>query len=145
MPRKRDLVTLLNKKLAPNISLEGYVLVSRLDRPLYNFGGGIATFVRSEMANCATLIEESSAAERSWVILHTDRGPHLIANWYRPPGHETDTIESLRREAEKHMPLAVGTIIVGDMNVHNQNWLHCSSGGATSAGKSWSSSVWIFH
>ncbi len=61
-------------------------------------------------------------------MLHTDRGPFLLGAWYRPPGSETTTISSCGDEYDKLVEGAMGTILVGDMNVHHKAWwMHFSS------------------
>ena len=49
-----------------------------------NFGG-IAVYSRIGIV-FLTHFEDSSIAERSWHIVHTDVGGVLPAAWYRPPG-----------------------------------------------------------
>ena len=60
-------------------------------------------------------------------MIHTDLGPYLIGVWYRPPGNEMDGINSLPEELNEWRPQALGTVLLGDMNVHNEAWLRFSS------------------
>ena len=75
--------------------------------------------------NSVTHIEGGgSTDERVWVILHTVGGPMLLCNWYRPPGDAES--EDVQRYGEEHARLREGTlgsVTVGDVNVHNIEWL----------------------
>ena len=131
MPAK-PLVVSVNEtfltKAVPSIMLEGYTLVERRDRQDQG-GGGVAVFVLSQYETCMTPIEVSSQAERIWCTLHTDQGPYLICSWYRPPCHgETAGIISLEQEWHQHKDATLGTIMMGDINVHSALWLKHSSG-----------------
>ena len=58
-------------------------------------------------------------------MLHTDVGPYLLGVWYRPPEPgELDSIRSLETELNRYAHEALGTILVGDLNVHHTRWLH---------------------
>ena len=60
---------------------------------------------------------------------HTDIGPIAVGLWYRPPSYaEVDSIESLAKEWKEQESRHIGTIILGDMNVHHQPWLQFSNG-----------------
>jgi len=111
-----------------NMTLEGYSLLGRLDRRDGRKGGGVAAFIATEFFERASLVEVSDKFERLWFILHTDQGPYLVGAWYRPPqAGEIESIDSLFCEYEKLSMEAVGTVIVGDMNVHQRRWLHFSA------------------
>ena len=120
--------TWLNDSVS-KIMVNGYVVVSRLDRKDGRQGGGIALLATSEMERSIVHIGDSKDFERSWHILHTNQGPILIAVWYRPPQYgEVASIKSLQAEWHEHSFRVSGTIVVGDMNVHNVLWLQHSSG-----------------
>ena len=69
-------------------------------------------------------MSDSDEYERSWHILHTDVGVFCIGLWYRPPEYnETESIYSLAIEYNHFSLNCIGTIIVGDMNVHHKPWL----------------------
>ena len=53
----------------------------------------------------------------------------LMSCWYRPrkPGN-LECIQAFREELLAHRVGAVGTLIVGDVNVHSKRWLMHSSG-----------------
>lgn len=122
--------TLLNESAADAlVQLTGYRLVSRRDRRDGRKGGGVALFVKEEYKNCVNLLEHSETSERSWHLVHTGHGPLLLGLWYRPPSKgEVASVESLREEWEELQAKAVGCVLVGDLNVHNEAWLKHSTG-----------------
>jgi hypothetical protein len=80
------------------------------------------------MASAVTLVEKAVSSERLWLVIHADTGPYLLCVWYRPPqAGETETITSLEAEWVCHNVGVLGTIIVGDLNVHHIKWLGHSS------------------
>ena len=109
-----------------HFEIEDYALVSRRDRGSY--GGGVATYARRNVSSLVVELGQSQTAERVWCTLHTEQGPFLIGLWYRPPGHETETCSTLAEELDLHRETALGTIVMGDMNVHNRRWLRYSAG-----------------
>jgi hypothetical protein len=111
-----------------DVMLEGYVLIGRRDRQDVRKCGGVAVFALALQADQITLVHKSASSERIWVIIHSDLGPYLIGAWYRPPVQgETATINSLREEWLELSRGVMGTIIVGDMNIHHKKWLWRSS------------------
>ncbi len=112
-----------------SMSLPGYSLVSRRDRSDNSGWGGIALFVKAGFEDFIVHIGTSAVAERTWHILHTDRGPILVGLWYRPPNKgEIATIQSLDDELAHFGTETVGTLVIGDMNVHETSWRKCSDG-----------------
>ena len=109
-----------------SIVFAGYTLVSRRDRSTHPNRGGVCLFVHS-LYNCVCLLEHSPVLELSWHVLYSDLGPLLLGIWYRPPSNE-DQIGIFEAEWQRHSVEAVGTIIVGDLNVHHSSWLHFSNG-----------------
>ena len=119
--------TFLNQSIE-EISLEGYSLVGRRDRR-DQFGGGVAIFAATAHAGRVTLVHESEEAERLWCIIHSDHGPVAVCAWYRPPARaEIRSIDSFSKEWRDISNSCIGTIAVGDINVHSRRWLHHSSG-----------------
>ena len=125
----------LNETLLPGeramrkIALDGYFLASRLDRRDSSGWGGVALFAKVGFEQCIVHVGDSDVAERSWHILHTDRGPVAVALWYRRPSPgEVASIHTLEPELRKFGSDTVGTLILGDMNVHEPAWLRYSSG-----------------
>ena len=60
--------------------------------------------------------------------MHTDTGPYLLGVWYRPPEPgETASINSFEEEWQRLSVDVLGTILVGDINVHHIRWLRYSS------------------
>ena len=102
--------------------------MSRLDRargPKAGYGG-VALFASDP--NFVSHLQDSTSAERSWHTVHTDIGPILLGNWYRAPDAGPEPIASLATELEGFGDQFVGTIILGDMNVHHARWLRHSNG-----------------
>ena len=119
--------TLLDKSVK-HIDLYGYALVSRRDRDDGRQGGGIALYCRPSLQNSITHLSDSKTCERSWHMLHTNQGPVLVGVWYRPPCYgEVLSIRSLETEWKDASSSAVGSVILGDMNVHNKLWLQHSA------------------
>ena len=106
--------------------IPGYSLVARRDRD--GLGGGVAVFAIDSIADFCSLLLVSPSAERVWILTHTESGPILICCWYRRPCHgELNSIDSLGVEWHSLAGDAVGTVIIGDMNVHHTHWLRFSS------------------
>jgi hypothetical protein len=71
---------------------------------------------------------ESKVSERLWILVHSDLGPYLVATWYRPPVQgEVESIRSFKEELTELKSLAIGTLIVGDLNIHHKRWLKYSA------------------
>ena len=67
-------------------------------------------------------------AERSWVIVHSDHGPYVIGCLCRPPAPgEIDSFRSLKEELHTHSAKAVGSVVLGVLNVHHRRWLKFSN------------------
>ncbi len=131
MDEKPDLIcvneTFLNRTVE-HIELEGYSLVARRDRGDGRQGGGIAAFASTGIAERVTLIQSSDDAERFWLMVHADQGPHLVGVWYRPPAPgEVATVTTLKTEFAALEGMSLGSIVLGDINVHNRQWLKHSS------------------
>ena len=119
--------TLLSNKGVDFIGLTGYEKIARRDRDEQD-GGGIAVFALSEIAHNLVLLYTSLVAERVWILIHSDFGPYLLCCWYRlPSSGEIESIQSLRTEYLEYHNLAMGTFIIGDVNVHQLDWLRFSS------------------
>ena len=131
MLRKPDIVCLNETFLdssTKEVSLEGYSLVARRDRCDGRQCGGVAVFARSEVAERITLLEKSQQHERVWLMLHSNSCPYLLGVWYRPPDPgECYSINTVRNEWGRLSANAMGTLIVGDINVHHIRWLRHSS------------------
>ena len=50
-------------------------------------------------------------------------GPYLLGAWYRPPAPETRTIETCEGEHDAVSVDVLGTLLVGDLNIHHVPWL----------------------
>ena len=125
-----DIIALNETFLDPSteeVCISGYSLISRRDR-YEGRGGGIAVFASSAIADNVTLLKHSDTHERSWHTIHSDIGPILFCVWYRPPqAGETISISCFAAEWRELSTDVVGTIVVGDLNVHHLHWLHFSS------------------
>ena len=134
-----DVVCLTETLLDPSIdeiSLPGYRLVLRRDRDDGREGGGVAVFASDAIANNVVHIESSPSSERVWHIVHGIQGCFLLGVWYRPPEPgEVASIRSLDDDLTRLGGDCLFTIIVGDMNVHNREWLRFSSGGISREGR----------
>ena len=124
----RDLTETWLDQSFESISLPGYIEISRRDRGT-SAHGGVILFAKFGYENTIVHLGNSEVAERSWHIIHSVTGPLLFGAWYRPPSHaETASIDSLEREVREHGRDTMGTIFVGDMNVHEASWLKYSDG-----------------
>jgi hypothetical protein len=89
---------------------------------------GVALFSRNEISPDVVFLEKSEVTERMWFYVHSQIGCVLLCVWYRRPCRgEVDSIVALRSEYGKWKHEAIGTIIMGDLNVHQQRWLTFSS------------------
>ncbi len=71
---------------------------------------------------------DSADDERSWHVIHADCGPVLLGAWYRPPAYgEVASIQRFEQEFQRFSQDCVSSIIIGDMNVHNLEWLRWSN------------------
>ena len=84
--------------------------------------GGVAVYCRLDV-NTVALHQHSSTAERSWVRIFTHVGTIALGTWYRPPDCTDTTLDSLRSELNGVSSHCIGTILMGDMNVHHAAWL----------------------
>jgi len=110
-----------------DVGLEGYDLVARRDRDDGRKGGGVAVYASKAVSSRMVLIEKSVSSERVWLMLHADTGPYLIGVWYRPPNPgEHDSIRSFEEEWQRLSSDVLGTICIGDLNVHHIGWLRHS-------------------
>lgn len=103
-----------------------YVVISRRDRNRH--GGGILLLAHVSVVPHIVHTANSLSYEISWHILHTDQGAVNICLWYGPPRPgETYSITSFDDELAMHSAECAFTVIFGDMNVHNIEWLAHSS------------------
>ena len=87
LQRKPELVCVTEThldKAGEAAKLEEYDLVARRDREGKG-GGGVCVFALKTVSKQVVLLERSETSERLWVAVHTELGPYLVANWYRPP------------------------------------------------------------
>ncbi len=109
-----------------HVTIPEYELISRRDRD--SFGGGIALFAHKSVAPHVVHVANSESHELSWHIFHSDQGPVCVCLWYRPPNRgEVASIECFDNELSNFSADCVFTVVMGDMNVHNIEWLKHSS------------------
>ena len=110
-------------------ALPGYHLVSQLNRrnAVREDRGGIALFARDGFENSVVHLADSAIDERAWYIVHADSGPILLCLWYRPPAAETESVTRFEAELCEHSRHAINCAVMGDMNVHNIEWLRHSN------------------
>ena len=115
--------TFLDKSTS-KVHLEGYTEVARRDRSDNSGWGGVLVFARNDVADSVVLLERSATEERVWLVLHSDQGPYLFGVWYRAPAPgETTGVTTFREEYCKHREGTLGSLVVGDFNVHQRQWL----------------------
>ena len=120
------------------VAISGFLLVGRLDRTSgakHGFGG-IAIYARIDLTSLA-LLEYVESAERMYCILHTHIGAILLSNWYRPPDDDGSSLDTLSAELHRLQQEVIGTIILGDLNVHHRQWLRHSNGNTALGERLW--------
>lgn len=116
---KYDIITLSETFLSigslVDLTLPGYHNVIRRDRP--TFGGGLAIFIRDNIAFKRKANLDSRLIENMWLEINTVDGKLLLCNVYRPPSdlsfweHFASNIESVKSiNTTKHL------IMLGDLN-----------------------------
>ena len=110
----------------PRMQIPGYQEVSKKNRDSH--GGGVAIFACTDKITRFSELEVSATHERIWILIHTDEGPLLLGCWYRPPREPLDGIARFQEELKRLRAQAVGTIVIGDLNVHSRRWLTHSAG-----------------
>ena len=80
---------------------------------------GVAVYALNEISSDVVLLLKSEYSERMWFLLHSQLSPILVCAWYRrPDSGKILSITSLRQEYMKFKEDVIGTIIIGDLNVH---------------------------
>ena len=108
--------------------LAGYNLVAQLNRRERVRGdrGGIALYARSGFESTVVHLADSTVDERAWFVVHADSGPVLLCLWYRPPGSGIEGVQRFDEELALYSHHGVSCITIGDMNIHNKDWLRFS-------------------
>ena len=121
--------TWLDLASVPNLVLPRFECAARRDRDSTSssktHGGGVAIYRRDD-GPFVSFIANATVAERSWCTIHLGIGPHLLCGWYRPSDQAID--DDFEQELGKHSEGMVGVSVVGDLNLHHQQWLKYSSG-----------------
>ena len=61
-----------------------------------------------------------------WCALLTNLGTILLGNWYRPPDDDGSSLDGLAAAISRLQGDVIGILLVGDVNIHHQRWLHHS-------------------
>jgi hypothetical protein len=119
--------TFLDKSVQ-SVALEGYRVISRRDRDDGRKCGGVLLYALDAFADNVTELHKSHDSERLWAMVHSDIGPFLVGVWYRPPVQgEIATIRNLRSEWKDCSKDVIGTVLLGDVNIHHRKWLRWSA------------------
>jgi len=116
---KYDIITLSETFLGPlstgDLDLPGFHPIIRRDRP--TFGGGIAIFIRENIAYKRKVCFDSNFIENLWIEITTVEGKLLMCCTYRPPNfldfwsNFDENLELVKSEsAVKHI------VVLGDLN-----------------------------
>jgi hypothetical protein len=136
---KPSLICLNETFLSPAtavISVEGYTVAARRDRCDGRACGGVLVLARNDVAPRVTLLHSSPTCERVWLLVHADPTPFLACAWYRPPKPgDASEVTNFAKEWTTHKHLALGTLLLGDLNLHQRRWLRHSTGGNTREGE----------
>lgn len=118
------------RKSTEHVDVEGFAVAARRDRNDGRTHGGVLVLglVRIGLRDAVTCIKECDDCERLWLIMHSIFGPMLLGCWYRPPDSGADSIQSLGTNIEELAVDTIGTLVVGDLNVHHERWLRHSNG-----------------
>ena len=111
-----------------SFNIPGYQVVTRLDRltgPKARYGG-VAVYCRANV-NTVAHRRHAVSAERTCVHIFSHIGTIALGNWYRPPDCTDTDLSSLQLELNDVARNCIGTILMGDMNVHHSAWLGSSS------------------
>ena len=103
------------------LSIPGYILISRRDRSKTSNCGGIALYARAS-DNFVVKLADSESAELTWAVIHSNYGPILFGVWYRQKD-DRNSIQTFEREWLAHSTNTIGTVVVGDLNIHHRKWL----------------------
>ena len=108
-----------------HVQFNYYELISRRIRaqpsPSEQNQGGIQLYRRTD-GPLITHLGDSIAGERNWHALHTTIGPILLGLWYRPPNCK-EHLAHLDSELVSYGDCMIGTVLIGDMNIHHKKWL----------------------
>ena len=134
-----DIICLTETHLDPSVGdicLTGYDLISRRDRDDGRAGGGIAVFAAKGISLSVVHIESSTDCERSWHIVHGMQCSFLLGCWYRPPAPgDVTSILSLDADLLRLVDNCAFTVVVGDMNIHQIEWLTFSANNSSEGKK----------
>ena len=117
------------------VTIVGYEIF-RADRSKGKKKGGVAAYVRTDVAHHTRLMSSGSNGEAEYVVLHIAKWNLVVVTLYRPPGcttekfiEVTEIIRSNIRSIGNPEPTIV---ITGDFNLPNIEWNRYSIYGGTS-------------
>ena len=110
------------------MSIEGYTLISRLDRRDGRSCAGVAVFASDFDASRNTFLFHLSHTNELGCSFALTEALPCWDGATRLPSREVDIIVDLKAEILEHCRFALGVISVGDMNVHERSWLKFSTG-----------------
>ena len=85
-------------------------------------------FALTAIAPYVCLLESAADYEAMWFTVHSDIGAVLLCVWYRPPANgETASIHTFEADWERLCERHIGTIVIGDLNLHHKWWLKHSA------------------
>lgn len=120
----------LNSSIGEIRDLFGYNVVARRDRRNGaddRGSGGVIVFAREDALRRINVMAHLDHSETSWSPLHSGRGGVLLRAWYRPQcPAEMDSTTLFSEGYAAHSAFAIGTIAVGDLDVHQRSWLRHS-------------------
>jgi hypothetical protein len=107
------------------ISIPGYSLCCRKDRPGDTGWGGIAAYCADGIAIHHDTKHDPTDLELMWFTVALNSQKLLIGALYRPPSANSDAIEYFDSTTLSKMKEfgANSVMLVGDFNVHHQEWL----------------------
>ena len=110
---------------ADSISIPGYSLCCRRDRPRINSKGGIAIYCLEGVAIFHDQALDPPEFELMWFSVSLKTQKVLVAAVYRPPSANSDIISYLNSTTLSKLSEfgAQSVILLGDFNVHHKEWL----------------------
>ena len=111
---------------ADSITIPGYSLSCRRDRPKENSKGGIAIYCLEGVAIFHDSALDPLDLEMMWFSVTLKSQKVLVAAVYRPPSANSDIINYLNSTTLSKLSefSAQSVVLLGDFNVHHEEWLN---------------------
>ena len=121
--------------LDAEVSMDGYQII-RADRGLNRKKGGVALYIRNDIAAVCKLICAGSNGVVEYIMVHIEKYNVVIMNIYRPPrtrtGEFTPVLNSLKLKIDELQDMSISVILCGDFNFPRTNFdLGTTYGGST--------------